>query len=1256
MQVDEINRQVDKLLKDNVIQESHSPWNAPVHLVPKKMDASGEIKFRMVIDYRRLNDITIDDKYPLPNITDLFDKLGKSSYFSTIDLASGYHQIEIEEQDRQKTAFSTQNGHYEFLRMPFGLKTAPATFQRTMDSVLRGLQGIHCMYPDFDKTFILTTDASNIALGAVLSQGPIGSDRPVAYASRTLSDTESRYSTIERELLAVIWAVKLFRPYLYGRKFVIYTDHRPLVWLYSLKEPNSKLTRWRLRLQEYDFEIIYKNGKQNTNADALSRIKVNALNSDDEGHSMDVNFDSKEYKLREHLKDVVKEIEKLNTQNKRHNDTTSIVTISDSSTVSASPMSLSDTISICSSEKVSEYPIRSPSESSKSQTVHSAVELESNGIPILHEAIDTKPNQILIFSWFKNEYQVKDTSRKKQKVLEVFLPLDNSELIKEFLKKYIRPKIKYFIYFERKEHRRQFSNIIIHLFKKDMVQFYECTERVIFVEDEKEQRAIVIKYHEGKTCHRGIKETLVRIRRNYYWDNLQETVSAIINSCTACKKMKYDRKPIKPILQLTQTQDAPFQEIFIDLFNIEGKHYLTLIDAFSKLGQAIEIANRSTPEVVRALMRYFSFYGIPKKISSDPGSEFNNELIKEFLSLHKIEQHIGTPNSPSSMGLIERFHSTIIEIYRLAKYERKPTDAASVMTYSVLAYNNTIHSVTELTPFEVVFGHTDTGSPFNTEFDKQYLQHLVRDHAKRTKFLYKYLAENMVAIKEKIRKKKGGEDEMVFQCEYIRDITVQKFQQLMPRRFKRGILNPLGSVLKIITGNLDHEDALKYDKLTSELSHNQIIISKKLTLVSKMLDSFINATETLNNNSVMLDARLKSVETMLNHLTTRENNWVFSTYIFGLFNLFISNFRTIFYKLSEIETALAFSRVSILHQSIVNSTELLDHLKLISNTENLVYPPTETNLVKLEQTISVKSYLKKNQIAFIMEIPLTDNNTYNYFKVYSVPIFRESVNETIAIFPKYPYLLVKGMKYLPVTKPCRPLAAGNDFLCTEENRALYPGLTCIEQLMKFENNLTCCTQHAITIEDVKVQRIKAENWIVFTKLKTTLTKHCGNEITKQPIFGTYILTSDEPCDLEIHGTYIHHHRVYTEYEAAPPVSVINLPHLRANINVTSTRVINMNGVNLDEVKYMSNALKHSEIYYTDLSALNGEKDSNFSVLTYVILNFLALSFLLFFIYVLRKKCIPYIQNYRKGIKNDITDNFALREGGVMDTPRPSVLD
>lgn len=295
-----------------------------------------------------------------------------------------------------------------------------------------------------------------------------------------------------------------------------------------------------------------------------------------------------------------------------------------------------------------------------------------------------------------------------------------------------------------------------------MVQLYECTERVVHVEEEGEQKAVVLKYHEGKTCHRGIKETLVRLRRNFYWKNMQETVSAIINSCEACRKMKYDRKPLKPVLQLSQTQDAPFQELFIDLFTIEGITYLTLIDSFSKLAQCMEISNKSTPEVVRALMRYFSFYGIPKKISSDAGTEFNNELLKEFLSLHNIELHIGTPNNPNSMGLIERFHSTITEIYRLAKYERKCTDAASVMTYSVMAYNNTIHTVTGLTPFEVVFGHTDAETPYNIDFEKAYVQQLVKDHAKRTKFLYQRLAENMVAMKEKVREKRGGETAIEF--------------------------------------------------------------------------------------------------------------------------------------------------------------------------------------------------------------------------------------------------------------------------------------------------------------------------------------------------------------------------------------------------------------------------------------------------------------------------------------------------------------
>lgn len=125
-------------------------------------------------------------------------------------------------------------------------------------------------------------------------------------------------------------------------------------------------------------------------------------------------------------------------------------------------------------------------------------------------------------------------------------------------------------------------------------------------------------------------------------------------------------------------------------------------------------------------------YGTPCRISSDPGTEFNNTLMKEMLSFYKIDLHIGTPHNPNSMGIVERFHSTIIEIYRIAKYEQKITDAASVMSYAIMSYNHSIHSTTGLTPFEVVFGHTESNSAFYVDFNKQFTQQLVKKHVRRT--------------------------------------------------------------------------------------------------------------------------------------------------------------------------------------------------------------------------------------------------------------------------------------------------------------------------------------------------------------------------------------------------------------------------------------------------------------------------------------------------------------------------------------------
>jgi hypothetical protein len=137
----EVEKQVEKIKREGIIGESSSPWNSPLLVVAKKMDASGKQNFRHVVDYRKLNKKTVGDANTLPDIRGILDQLGQAKCFSCIYMAMGYHQIETDPKDIDKTAFSTRQGDWPYKRMPFGLKTAPATFQRMMNNVLSGLTG-----------------------------------------------------------------------------------------------------------------------------------------------------------------------------------------------------------------------------------------------------------------------------------------------------------------------------------------------------------------------------------------------------------------------------------------------------------------------------------------------------------------------------------------------------------------------------------------------------------------------------------------------------------------------------------------------------------------------------------------------------------------------------------------------------------------------------------------------------------------------------------------------------------------------------------------------------------------------------------------------------------------------------------------------------------------------------------------------------------------------------------------------------------
>nr|GFA34328.1 hypothetical protein [Tanacetum cinerariifolium] len=318
-ELEELSGQLKELKDKGFIRPSSSPWGAPV-LFLKKKDGT----LRMYIDYRELNKLTIKNRYSLPRIDDLFDQLQGSQFFSKIDLRSGYHQLRVHEDDIPKTAFRTHYGHFKFTVMPFGLINTPAAkFSKCefwlrevlfLGHVINGLAGYYCRFienfskiaksltiltqkcktfdwseehelafqtlkdklcnahvlalPDGPKDFVVYCDASGIGLGCVLMQR--------GKVIRQLKILENNYTTHDLELSAVVFALKIWRHYLYMTKSVIYTDHKSLQHIFNLKELNMRQRHWIELFSDYDCEICYHPGNVNVVADALSRKeKVN---------------------------------------------------------------------------------------------------------------------------------------------------------------------------------------------------------------------------------------------------------------------------------------------------------------------------------------------------------------------------------------------------------------------------------------------------------------------------------------------------------------------------------------------------------------------------------------------------------------------------------------------------------------------------------------------------------------------------------------------------------------------------------------------------------------------------------------------------------------------------------------------------------------------------------------------------------------------------------------------------------------------
>ncbi|KAG5896052.1 hypothetical protein JTB14_011047 [Gonioctena quinquepunctata] len=628
---EEADKIVSDMGKEGVIEPSDSPWSSPVVLVKKKDGST-----RFCVDYRQLNNVTKKDSYPLPRIDDTLDTLAGSTIFSTLDLKSGYWQVELAQEDREKTAFTIGSGLWQFTVMPFGLCNAPATFERLMETVLKGLSWNTCLvylddiivvgrsfedhvknleevflrlrnpglklspkkchlfqkevrylghvvsgegvatftnfevslvyahtiadmcwdssniakpltrltggqtkfqwseecqdsfrklkealinapvlsYPLPKGKFILDTDASNVGLGTVLSQIQEGQEKVIGYFSKTLSKPERNYCVTRRELLAVVKGVEHFYKYVYGRRFLLRTDHAALKWLLQFKNPEGQVARWIERLQEFDFEIEHRAGTSHKNADALREEATLCRTA-----AMDDNWnDSKIQKDQEKDPDL--------------------------------------------------------------------------GLVVSWKKGNRRPSwqEVAGYSPAVKSYWAQWNS----------LILDNG-----ILKRVLEADI-------GGEDRRQ----------------------IIVPRNRREE--VLREIHDGVAGgHLGVTKTLQKVRQRFYWANCQADVQDWCRKCAVCAASNGPRiRPKAPMRQYNV--GSPFERIAIDIagpFPVSdhgNKYILVAMDYFSKWAEAYALPNQEAITVADVLVKeWICRFGIPMELHSDQGRNFESQTFSK---------------------------------------------------------------------------------------------------------------------------------------------------------------------------------------------------------------------------------------------------------------------------------------------------------------------------------------------------------------------------------------------------------------------------------------------------------------------------------------------------------------------------------------------------------------------------------------------------------------------------------------------------
>ena len=577
--------------------------------------------------------------------------------------------------------------------------------------------------PKPGRPYMIDCDASAYGIGAVLLQQQ-DEKKPtdwatVGYFSKTLSKEQRNYSASERECYAVVWAVLSLRPYLEGSHFIVRTDHSALRWMMTLNDPTGRLMRWRLRLLEFDYEVVYRPGRVHQVPDYLSRLERNDEYESDVDDELPT-FPVGKPATVEDILHLVQVVTRRQTRQSRQAEKPIGVEVTPkpAGQGSGTGYELSPTAPRDAGEKVDEpspssNPIVKPfvrpkrvANADKERTWK-----DTSFLPLPDEAENDEDDErdlildahdILVAGRMEREGDDSVEIQHDEHEHELPAPLEREEILLE-------------------QRTDEFCQTIMaeQIGRKGSI-FFEDDDGVLCRQNLREPgndqvvlpkslqaRVLRLSHYHVQSGHPGQTRMHRRLRRKFYWPHMAADVATTVHECESCAKNRIRLMKQANKLKLFPAT-TPLECVAIDILgplpkSKDGYRFILVVtDRFTKLTHAFPLKKIKADDVAVMFVNEWVFkYGAPEQLVSDNGPQFVSLLFQQVCKLLSINNAFTATYHPQTNGQAERFNRSLAAMLR-CYVEDHPTEWPKYVRALCYAYNSSVHQSTSKTPFELV--------------------------------------------------------------------------------------------------------------------------------------------------------------------------------------------------------------------------------------------------------------------------------------------------------------------------------------------------------------------------------------------------------------------------------------------------------------------------------------------------------------------------------------------------------------------------